>query len=111
MLELLAASTVMSIALIATAKVLPSGYGTVKASGSLTEATAFAQRKMEELRTSAGINFGNLASGTETQGAYTLTWTVAVTGTSPSRYATVTLSVRWSGATASSVDLVSVVAE
>lgn len=111
MLELLVASTVMSIGLVAVAKVFPSGYGTVKASGSLTEATAYAQRKMEELRTSASINFGNLTSGSETQGVYTLTWTVTVTGTSPSRYATINLTVRWSGATASSVDLVSVVAE
>jgi type II secretory pathway pseudopilin PulG len=111
MLELLVATTVMSIALIAAAKVFPSGYGNVKASGSLTEATAYAQRKMEELRTGAGINFGNLASGTETQGVYTLTWTVTATGTSPTRYATVNLTVGWSGAHAATADLVSVIAE
>ena len=111
MLELLVASTVMSIGLVAAAKVFPSGYGTVKASGSLTEATAYAQRKMEELRAGAGINFGNLTSGSETQVVYTLSWTVAVSGASPTRYATITLSVRWTGVSASSVDLVSVVAE
>ena len=110
-LELLVATTVLSIGLIGAARAFPTGYGTVKASGSLTEGTGYAQRRMEELRSSAQVNFGGLTSGSETQGNYTITWTVAVTGTTPSQYATVTVTVSWPGMAKNSVDVVSVIAE
>jgi type II secretory pathway pseudopilin PulG len=111
MLELLIAMGVMTIGLVAVVQALTTGFGSVKASESLTAATAHAQRKMEELRASARANFGGLASGSNTQGAYTITWTVSRSGAAPTRLATVTVSVRWPGPHANSVDLVSVIAE
>ncbi|MBI3989667.1 MAG: prepilin-type N-terminal cleavage/methylation domain-containing protein [candidate division NC10 bacterium] len=59
LLEVLIASAVMAIAILALAGMFPSAYQNVKYGGEITRATALAQEMMEILRNES---FGNLAS-------------------------------------------------
>ncbi len=57
-------------------------------------AITLAQQNLEQLKSTP---FDAIAGGTETSGAMNVTWTVAVSGTAPSRSKTILLTVSWAG--------------
>jgi Tfp pilus assembly protein PilV len=98
LIEVLLATLVLSIGLVGILGVIPVGYYDMVASGGQSEATGYAQQKMEDLRNQT---FGTMASGNDTlQGTeFSRTWNVQqVAGTvAPNRLMRLTITVTWTG--------------
>ncbi len=98
LIEVLLAALVLSIGLVGILGVIPVGYYDMVASGGQSEATGYAQQKIEDLRNQA---FGAMASGNDILpgGEFSRTWTVQqVAGTIASnRLMRLTVTVNWTG--------------
>ncbi len=91
MMELLVAVGVIGTALIGICSVFIVSYTNVDYGGRVSRATTYAHQKVEEMR---NTSFALLANGNDVpETAFTRTWTVTVSGTSPARIAGVQVSV------------------
>jgi prepilin-type N-terminal cleavage/methylation domain-containing protein len=100
MLEVLIAASLLGTAMLALASMFPIGFLNVNYGGDMSRATHMARQKIEELR---NVPFTALTSGADTPAAddpgLTRTWDVNVAGVSPTRLATVTVTVVWTETT------------
>ena len=93
LLEMLIAMTILSVALLGLAQMMLLSIGGASFGNKVTEATTFAQDKMEELRT---VDWNVLQDGNDSIGGaqgiqYQRAWTVVPTG----KMKTVNLAVSW----------------
>lgn len=100
MLEVLIAASILGTAMLALASMFPIGFLNVNYGGNVSRATHLARQQIEALR---NVPFANLATGTDAPApddpGLSRTWVVNVTGTAPTRLATVTVTVTWTEAT------------
>jgi len=100
MLEVLIAASILGTAMLALASMFPIGFLNVNYGGDMSRATHMARQKIEELR---NVSFTTLSNGADNPAAddpgLTRTWNMNITGTSPTRLATVTVTVVWTEAT------------
>ena len=92
LLEILVAITVLCVGLLAVAMLFPTSSGNIDYGGNMSQATALAQEKMEQLR---NTSFASIAGGNDAPTGYTRTWTVSDAGSTPYRLRTVTVTVSW----------------
>ena len=114
LVEVLIALLILSISLLALAGLMMTTTRNSSFGGHMTEASTFAQDKLEQLRVSpwAGIASGNDTALGSTGITYTRTWTVTPNGDGNQRWVTITLS--WTDPTKNSnhsIRLLSVVSE
>ena len=93
LLEMLIAMTILSVALLGLGQMMLLSIGGASFGNKVTEATTFAQDKMEELRT---VDWNGLQDGNDSIGGaqgiqYQRAWTVVPTG----KMKTVDLAVSW----------------
>jgi len=88
LLEVLLAMLILAVALLALAKMSTSVIRGNAFSSKYTQSTTLAEQQLEILENTP---FANLASGNDTSGIFTRTWTVAGAGTTR----TVTMTVSW----------------
>ena len=93
LLEMLIAMTILSVALLGLGQMMLLSIGGASFGNKVTEATTFAQDKMEELRT---VDWNGLQGGNDSIGGaqgiqYQRAWTVVPTG----KMKTVSLAVSW----------------
>jgi prepilin-type N-terminal cleavage/methylation domain-containing protein len=100
MLEVLIAASILGTAMLALASMFPIGFLNVNYGGNVSRATHLARQQIETLR---NVPFTALANGSDTPAAdnpgLTRTWNVNITGTSPTRLATATVTIVWTEAT------------
>jgi len=99
--ELLVAAALLSVVLLAVISTLMTGYQDITYGGNLTRAAVYAQQKMEELRNSSTFPPAPVSPAPPMTDApspgWTRSWVVSsVTGASPSRIATLVVTVTWS---------------
>lgn len=107
LLEMLIAMIILCVALLGLGQMMLLSITGTSFGNKVTEATTFAQDKMEELRT---VDWNNLEDGNDTivgsQGIqYRRTWTVAPTGTMK----TINLAIGWNDGHDHSVQITSVI--
>jgi len=107
LLEMLIAMTILSVALLGLGQMMLLSIRGTSFGNKVTEATTFAQDKMEELRT---VDWNGLQDGNDTisgsQGIrYQRTWTVAPTGTMKA----INLAVNWNDGHDHSIQITSVI--
>ncbi len=91
MVELVVAAGVIGTVLLGIAGVFIVSYTNVDHGGRVTRATTYAHQKVEELR---NTSFALLAGGNDVpETAFTRSWTVTPSGTSPTRIADIQVSV------------------
>lgn len=91
LLELLVSASILVIGILGALIAFPTSYQNFGHGGRVVQATNLAQQKIEQLRNGSFPP----AAGQEAAGQYTRSWTVNVSGTSPDRLATVTVTVGW----------------
>ncbi len=99
--ELLVAAALLSVVLLAVISTLMTGYQDLMYGGNVTRAAVYAQQKLEELRNASTFPPAPVSPApplTDTPGpGFTRSWVVSsVTGSSPSRIATLVVTVTWS---------------
>jgi prepilin-type N-terminal cleavage/methylation domain-containing protein len=92
LVEILVAITVLCVGLLAVAILFPRSSTNIDYGGNISQATALAQEKIEELR---NTDFNSITGGNDSPTGYTRTWTVADAGSPPFRLRTVTVTVSW----------------
>lgn len=97
MIELLIAISILAVALLALISTLPTGHANVDQAGRMSRAIALAQQNFEVVKNSA---FPPAAGACPAPAPAGLACTLAVslTGTTPNRLATVTVTVNWTSA-------------
>jgi Tfp pilus assembly protein PilV len=76
LVEVLVAGTILAVSLLGIITAFPVAYRDIVYGGRVTQAVAQAQQKLEEVK---AANFPP-ANGTQTNGLYTVTWTVNSVG-------------------------------
>lgn len=111
LIEVLVAMVILSFSLLALAGLMVTTTKNNSFGSNMTEATTFAQDKLEELR---AIKWENLSDGnsTDQQGGstginYTRNWNVTTNGS----LKTITINVNWNDRTSHSIRLVSVLSQ
>ena len=113
LIEVLAASAILAVGLLALISAFPTGYLNVVGSGGQSQATAYAKQKLEELKNQP-FTPGPLAANDSLEGgAFMRTWTITQEpGTSaPNRYVRITVTVTWAGSRPQTVTLETMRAE
>ena len=111
LIEVLVAAVILLVAIIAIATMFPTGRGNVDDAGKRSRALALAQENLEIVKNSAFPPVGGSCPA-PTPSGYTCSMNVSLSGTSPNRLATVTVTVGWKGAPRSgNVSLVTRIAE
>jgi prepilin-type N-terminal cleavage/methylation domain-containing protein len=111
LVEVLMAAIILLVAILAIATMFPTGRGNVDDAGKRSRAVALAQENLEIVKNSA---FPPVTGGcpAPTPSGHTCSMNVSLSGTSPNRLATVTVTVDWKGAPRSgNVSLVTRMAE
>lgn len=80
-------------------------------SGRTSQALAFAQEKIEELKNKPFPPSGGSDVLSVGFNQFTRSWTVSLSGSSPNRLATITVTVTWSGRRLGSIQLMTVLTE
>ncbi|MFQ5847580.1 MAG: prepilin-type N-terminal cleavage/methylation domain-containing protein [Candidatus Methylomirabilales bacterium] len=93
LVEVLVASAILAVVLLAIASLFSTAYSNVGYGGRRTKAVALARQKMEELR-DGSFPPSTTGSPETLESIYTRSWAVTVTG-APSQVATVTVTVSW----------------
>lgn len=111
LVELLVATTILITAIISIAGIFPTGRGNVDDAGKRSRAVALAQQNLEITKNSAFPPVGGSCPA-PTPAGYTCSMNVSLSGTSPNRLATVTVTMGWKGSPRSGhVSLVTGIAE
>ncbi len=94
LVEVLVAATILSVSLLSMMTAFPVSYRDIGYGGRVSQAVALAQQKLEALKAGPFPPTG----GTETNGAFTLTWAVTSVGFggTPGDLQRVTVAVTWS---------------
>ena len=97
LVELLVAATILLVAVLAIATMFPTGRGNVDDAGKRSRAIALARENLEVVKNSAfpPVTGGCLAP---TPSGYICSMNVSLSGATPNRLATVTVTVGWKGA-------------
>ena len=91
LMEVVMATGVIGLVLLAISGTFITSYTNVDYGGRLTRASEYAHQKAEDLRNTP---FATLANGNDVpETAFTRTWTATLAGASPSQLATVTVTV------------------
>jgi len=109
LIEVIIALFILAVALLALAGLMVSTTKNTSFGGHMTEASTFAQDKVEELKVSS---WGNVVSGADTRTGstginYSRTWTVMNNTNSTQRW--VTVRVNWNDRTNHSISFLSVI--
>ena len=109
LIEVIIALFILAVALLALAGLMVSTTKNTSFGGHMTEASTFAQDKVEELKVSS---WGNVVSGADTRTGstginYSRTWAVRDNINSTQRWVTVT--VNWNDLTSHSISFLSVI--
>lgn len=91
LIEVLVAVTILVVGILGALIAFPSSYQNVGHGGRVVQATHLAQQKVEQLRNGSFPP----AAGQDAAGQYTRSWSVNVSGSSPDRLATLTVTVGW----------------
>jgi len=109
LVELLVAAVILIAVILAIATMFPTGRGNVYDAGKRSRAVALAQENLEIVKNSA---FPTTGGACPAPPGHTCSMNVSLSGTSPDRLATVTVTVGWKGAPRSgNVSLVTRIAE
>ncbi len=113
LLEVLVTTSIMAVSLLAIAMMFPTAYSNIDQGGRMSSAAALAQEAIEVVRNSAfPPSAGSCPAAVAVPANLTCSLGVSVTGSSPKRSATVTVTVAWTSAPrSSSVSLVTRIAE
>jgi len=109
LIEMIIALLILAIALLALAGLMVSTTKNNSFGGHMTEASTFAQDKVEELKVSS---YGNVVPGADTRTGstginYTRTWTVSNNANSSQKW--ITVKVDWNDRTNHSISFLSVI--
>jgi type IV pilus assembly protein PilV len=109
LIEVIIALFILAVALLALAGLMVSTTKNTSFGGHMTEASTFAQDKVEELKVSP---WGSVVSGADTRTGstginYSRIWTVRDNANSTQRWATIT--VNWNDRTSHSISFLSVI--
>lgn len=111
LVEVLTAASIISLAMLAIASMFDIGSSLVLDSGTVSQALASAQGKVEELKNKPFPPSGGSEAISVGSNSYTRSWTVSLSGSSPNRLATVTVTVTWSGRKPGSTQLMIMITE
>lgn len=96
LIEVLIASAILAVGLLALLSAFPIGYVDVNVSGGQSKATAYAQQMLEQLRNQP-FNPGPLEETDTPEPGYTRDWTIEVVGSTPApnRLVRIEVTVDW----------------
>jgi len=98
LIEVLIASAILAVGLLALLSAFPVGYVDVNVSGGQSKATAYAQQTVERLRNMAFQSLLDNPAGSDTpEAGYTRDWTIEVVGDTltPNRLVRIEVTVDW----------------
>jgi prepilin-type N-terminal cleavage/methylation domain-containing protein len=113
LLEVLVTMSIMAVSLLAIATMFPTAYSNIDQGGRMSRAAALAQETIEVVHNSTfPPSAGSCPAAVFVPANFTCSLAVSVTGSSPKRSATVTVTAAWMGVPRSStVILVTKIAE
>ncbi len=80
LVEVLVAALILMVAIAGLLSAFPVGHRDIVYSGRVSQAVELAQQKLEELKSGTYPAADGSADGTQTNGAYTISWTVTNVG-------------------------------
>jgi type II secretion system protein I len=106
LIEILVALALFALGALALAQMQVLSIRGASFSKDAVTATTLGEKKMEELKNTAFSAITTNTAGVTEQGM-TITWTVTTSGTAPTRYKTILLTVSWTGKSVSFSTIVS----